>query len=586
MQIDYTSRDFAALKADLIALINSKTNGAWNPTDYSDLGNVIVESFAYMGDIMSHYLDRIANETTIDTAVQRSTLLALANLYDYKPSGPTPASVYVTFTNIGSAAIDIPVGTQVMAPLSYGVYSEVYFETVDSASALTVGDSISLLCTEGKTVNTDRPDLIDSTYNKPLPSNLGTSDGLGNQEFQILDLGVVDSSISVYVGQGVAFTIWTYKDNLLEAGPDSTVFTTRINDDGTTTIVFGDGVNGMVPPASQLISCLYKTSVGVAGNIKSAAIKELTFIPGNLDPAAPSYLSVQNQAPASGGADADNATQLKNKIKAAIISRRRAVTLEDYAQLALMVSQVGKANASSSVYSSVNLYIQSQNDGSAAPGYVEATIANVVGDGTNVVYTTSDAHGFSVGDTLNISGIYPIGYNVNGAVVTAITTSQPYTFTVAKTTTETYTSGGLAIDLLPTATWTQIKNNVVSYLSDKIMVGTTLNVQPPTYVPIYLSVTATVNPAYKKSDIKLGIYQAILGTGGLFEYDNNTFGDVIPLSSVTAALANIEGVNAIQVTQMSTDGSASVVNPITLTANQIPFLTPTSLIITTSGGLD
>ena len=98
MQIDYTSRDFEALKADLIALISGRTNTAWDPTDYSDLGNVLVESFAYMGDIMSHYLDRIANETSIETAIQKSTLLALANLYDYKPSGPTPAEIQVTFT--------------------------------------------------------------------------------------------------------------------------------------------------------------------------------------------------------------------------------------------------------------------------------------------------------------------------------------------------------------------------------------------------------------------------------------------------------------------------------------------------------
>ena len=163
MQIDYTSRDFAALKADLIALIKERTGTTWNPTDYSDLGNVLVETFAYMGDIMSHYLDRIANETTIDTAIQRKTLLSFAQLYDYVISGPTPATVNVTFTNVSSNTIDIPIGTQVMAPLSFGAYSEVYFETTTAATAIVPGASITLLCQEGKTVNTDKPDLIDST---------------------------------------------------------------------------------------------------------------------------------------------------------------------------------------------------------------------------------------------------------------------------------------------------------------------------------------------------------------------------------------------------------------------------------------
>jgi hypothetical protein len=208
MQIDYTSRDFAALKADLIELIKTKTNTNWDPTDYSDLGHVLVESFAYMGDIMSHYLDRIANETSIDTAIKTETLLTFANLYDYVVSGPTPATVYVTFTNSASSSgpYDIPIGTQVIAPLSYGPYAQVYFETLEGATALAPGASVTLLCEEGKTVNTDRPDQIDSNYNKALPANLGTSDGSEDQTFLIYDYGLVNQSLSVYVGQGTAFS--------------------------------------------------------------------------------------------------------------------------------------------------------------------------------------------------------------------------------------------------------------------------------------------------------------------------------------------------------------------------------------------
>ena len=117
-QIDYTSRDYEALKADLIDLINLRTNYTWEADNPSDLGSVLLESFAYMGDIMSYYLDRVANETSIDTAVKTETLLRFAELYGYKPSGPTPAQVTVTFTNNGDSSVSLPVGTQVMATLS------------------------------------------------------------------------------------------------------------------------------------------------------------------------------------------------------------------------------------------------------------------------------------------------------------------------------------------------------------------------------------------------------------------------------------------------------------------------------------
>lgn len=370
IQIDYTSRDFAALRRDLINLINVRTALDWDASDPSDLGNVLLESFAYMGDIMSYYIDRVANEVSVDTAVQRQTLLNFAKLYGYKPSGPTPASINIKFTNISNQAIDIPIGTQVMAPLSFGPYTEVYFETTQAAIQLQAGQEITLPAREGKTVNTDRPDLINPSNNKPLPSSLGTSNGEANQEFQITDIGIVDNSLIVYVGQGAAFAPWTYADSLTEFGPTSLVFTTSQNEDGSLTVIFGDGVNGAIPATGQLVSALYKTSVGEAGNVVSGAVSEVTFIPGNIDPEAISYLGATNASAAYGGADADDNTQLRAKIKAAIISRKRAVTLEDYKYLALQVPQVGKVNAVGAVYSSITLYVQSQNDGTSTPGII------------------------------------------------------------------------------------------------------------------------------------------------------------------------------------------------------------------------
>jgi len=582
MQIDYTSRDFAALKADLIDLIKERTNTTWDPTDYSDLGHVLVETFAYMGDIMSHYLDRIANETTIDTAIQRKTLLSFAKLYDYVISGPTPATVNVTFTNISSNTIDIPIGTQVMAPLSFGAYSEVYFETTTSATAVAPGTAITLPCQEGKTVNTDKPDLIDSTYNIALPANIGSSDGRSNQTFTVPEPGLVNNSITVYVGQGVAFGNWTYVDNLFESGPNDKVFTTSPNEDGTVDIVFGDNVNGAIPPSGQLISATYKVSVGSAGNIKSLSITELTFFPGNVDPQITSYFTVSNNATATGGADGDTLTDIKNKIKAAVLTRRRAVTVDDFAYLATLAEGVGKASAASSVYTNVNLYAQPLNDGQAATGYPQANIVGIATTGTAVTFATDVDHGFAIGNTLNISGVNPVAYNLQNVVVTAVPST--VTFTVASTLTTAYVSGGLAISLTPTSAWTNLSYAIQSYMADKIMAGTTLTVLPPTYVPIYLSATVTADSAWKNSDVKLGIYQAMLGETGLFYYDKNTFGRTIPLSTITAAIQNVPGVVSATVTQLSKDGSGSLAT-LSLAANEIPYLLSTSLVTTVTGGI-
>jgi hypothetical protein len=469
-----------------------------------------------------------------------------------------------------------------MAPLSFGIYSEVYFETTTAATAVSPGASITLLCQEGKTVNTDKPDLIDSTYNVALPANLGSSDGTENQYFNIPETGVVNNSIVVYVGQGVAFGSWTYTDNLLEVGPSSKVFTTTPNEDGTINIQFGDGINGSIPPSGQLISATYKTSVGAAGNIKSLSITEVTFFPGNLDPQITTYFTVSNSAPATGGADGDSTKDIKNKIKAAVITRRRAVTLSDYAYLANLADGVGKANASSSVYTNVNLYVQPMNDGQAATGYPQANIVGISTTGSAVTFATDTDHGFAIGNTLNISGVNPIAYNLQGVVVTAIPTTS--SFTVASSLTSAYVNGGLAISLTPTSSWTNLAYAVQAYLADKILAGTTVTVLPPTYVPIYLSVTVSADPAFKNSDIKLAIYQTMLGENGLFYYDQNTFGKTIPLSTITSAIQGVEGVLSATVTQLSKDASGSV-GSLTLAANEIPYLLASSLVTTVSGGI-
>lgn len=77
--------------------------------------------------------------------------------------------------------------------------------------------------------------------------------------------------------------------------------------------------------------------------------------------------------------------------------------------------------------------------------YNYSTISGAVGNGANVVYTTSLAHGLSVGDTVSITGITPSSLNVTDAEVVAANT---LTFTIASTVTASYSSGGEAAQYL------------------------------------------------------------------------------------------------------------------------------------------
>ena len=113
VSIDYTSRDYYAIRQVLIDRVKDRTNGNWQGTDPNDFGLALIESFAYMGDMINYYVDRLTNESYILTATQRQTLLNIANMYGYTPAGYVSAATTITMSNsngyrglIGAAIVE------------------------------------------------------------------------------------------------------------------------------------------------------------------------------------------------------------------------------------------------------------------------------------------------------------------------------------------------------------------------------------------------------------------------------------------------------------------------------------------------
>jgi hypothetical protein len=103
VSVDYTGRDYYALREELIARVKEATNQQWQGNDPADFGLALVEAFAYMGDQINYYIDRIANESYLLTATQRQSLINIAQVYGYTPTGFVSGTVEATFTSaIGS----------------------------------------------------------------------------------------------------------------------------------------------------------------------------------------------------------------------------------------------------------------------------------------------------------------------------------------------------------------------------------------------------------------------------------------------------------------------------------------------------
>jgi len=334
-QVDYTSRDYASIREDLVNLIPLYAPD-WISRDPADFGIILIELFSYMGDLLNYYIDRASNEAFLTTASQRDSVLRLAAVLGYVPTDSIPATVELTFANSTVSNIVVPALTQVTTTtVVNGITTQIIFET-DSAITVNASSSQSVMATEGTTIT----DEI-----------VGSSNGTSDQSFVLSESPVISNSVSVTVND----TVYSAVPYLIDAGGSDSVFFVTTDAEEITTIVFGDGVSGRIPPANSQVLVTYRIGGGVQGNVN---VGKLTDIITNFTPG----LTVSNAEAAAGGVDAETTDSIRVNAPASIRAINRAVSIKDYGDLALQVPGVAKAVATSEVYTNINLYIAPYGD--------------------------------------------------------------------------------------------------------------------------------------------------------------------------------------------------------------------------------
>ncbi len=143
----------------------------------------------------------------------------------------------------------------------------------------------------------------------------------------------IESTLRVYVN-GVE---WHESPALTAMGPTDRAFLTQTNDDGTTTVIFGDGQMGSrVPTGLENIQATYRSGIGKAGNVRAGQINQLLSRPLGVK-------GVNNPLEASGGADAETRDQARANAPLAVRSLDRLVGIRDYADFARTFAGIGKA---------------------------------------------------------------------------------------------------------------------------------------------------------------------------------------------------------------------------------------------------
>jgi hypothetical protein len=154
--------------------------------------------------------------------------------------------------------------------------------------------------------------------------------------------------VSAATPSGIASTLqvrvndllWHESASLAGLGPTDRKYVTRDDNEGVTSVIFGNGVRGArLPTGRENVRALYRTGIGRMGNVAAGRLSLLATRPLGVK-------GVVNPLPATGGADRDSAASIRRNAPIAVIALDRLVATPDYENFSRNFGGVGKARAS------------------------------------------------------------------------------------------------------------------------------------------------------------------------------------------------------------------------------------------------
>ncbi len=97
--INYTSKDFSTIKADLIEYTKAYFPDTYKDFNETSPGMMLIELASYVGDVLSYYIDYNYKESILTTATERKNVLRLAEFLGYRTTPTTPAMVKLKITH-------------------------------------------------------------------------------------------------------------------------------------------------------------------------------------------------------------------------------------------------------------------------------------------------------------------------------------------------------------------------------------------------------------------------------------------------------------------------------------------------------
>jgi len=315
-----TELDFDSIKQNLKTFLNQQSEF----TDYDFEGSslsILLDVLAYNTHYQAYYLNMIANEAFLDTALLRDSVISHAKVLGYVPYSRKAPTANINFTvsstSNTAATLTIPKGYRFLSNQIDGVsYGFVVLAETTVTKSNTSFYFENLPIHEGQL----------SSY-----SYLHTQATNPKQVFTIPDDSVDTSTITVSVqpsSTNTASEIFTLASNASEATTISPVFYLQENRGGNYDIYFGNDIIGKSIADGSVVTINYLVTNGIVANRANnfVATLRLTDSIGNVL----SGFTIDPVAEASGGAERETVDEIKFSAPLQYTTQNRLVTYKDY----------------------------------------------------------------------------------------------------------------------------------------------------------------------------------------------------------------------------------------------------------------
>ena len=421
--ITYLNKDFGQFRQNLIEY--AKTYFPQTYTDFNEAspGMMFIEMASYLGDVLGYYIDDTLKESLITSAEDKKNIIALSTYLGYKPKITSPAVVKLAvYQRVGAKNVNTnpEPNEEFLLRIKEGMAVEssdgVLFRTTEAVDFSDINDREVTIYNRDPLTGKVSNYLI-KKYVNAISAELKTVEKTFTSAEQFSSINIGDTNVIgiydvkdnsgnkwyevPYLAQDMVYVDYANTEqndkdlsqfknsvsSILKLIKTSRRFVTKINDDNTTTLVFGGGNStdsdetlipnfknvglglnssidklgasfdpsnflktnsyGQAPAAGTTLTVRYLVGGGVSSNVPQGELTQIQSIEYDEDTTIfdqdslslyssyKSSIAVENEEPATGGRGAETIDEIRENALANFGSQNRAVTRKDYQVRAL-----------------------------------------------------------------------------------------------------------------------------------------------------------------------------------------------------------------------------------------------------------